>query len=243
MSSLTLYRVGPPTVGETWPARFRASRSTGGLGAGAYAFRDEEAAKRNEDEDWTNDGLFVLKDSLNSPIQPSTRDATDDLVRFSRGLALLAQQVHNGEYTFAEAKDEGADLRFTLGGGLNSNPAVGVGSTAFSRLALNVILNTPELRDKYGLDNEQMVVDAINAAESAYKAVNSQSTGSFWMVQGTQPINRLLYPDFDGVAPRDGAGGNTGYHGCVILKERVDACVGRNTDNFEEVDPSNPCWS
>jgi hypothetical protein len=50
---------------------------------------------------------------------------------------------------------------------------------------------------------------------------------------------------YDGVAPSDGAGGNTGRHGCVVFKQKVDECVGRTTESFEEV-PSetlNRCFA
>lgn len=229
-----LYRVGVPSIGETWPSRFSRRRSTGGLGSGVYAFRDRWAAKSNESGAGTNDGLFVLENAVENPIQPATRDATDSLVRLSRVLSMLAERARldaEDAITWERAFERGEFLSYSLTGGLGGTPGFGSGRS-ISSIAREVLFNTPELRDRYGYDTDEFVDDALRAAKQALERLSS---GSFWQQAGVQPINVLLYPEYDGVCPLDGAGGNTGMHGCVVFKERIDACVGHTTDTFEEI--------
>lgn len=245
---LTLYRVGDPSIGETWPRRFRHTRSTGGLGSGIFAFRDRSAAKRNESGEWTNDGLFELRDALSSPIQPRTRDATDNLVRLSRALALLSKQVNRTDYTFEDAKTtfrESGLLLYTLTGSLGGDPGVGTddASTSYGSTARDVLFNTPELRERYGFDTDEFVLDAIEATGRAHERALAAER-RYYDAAVPQPINELLWPDYDGVAPLDGAGGNMGMHGCLVFKQKVDQCLGRTTESKETVSAErlNACW-
>ena len=240
---VTLYRVGDPSIGEAWPARFRFNRSTGGLGTGVYAFREESAAKRNEGEEWTNDGVFEIPNAITSPVQPTTEDATESLVRLSRVMVLMVREVRAGEYTFDEAR--GGDFTyFNLTGGLFGDPQMGdFNDTPLRELLREAIWDTPELRAKYGYDQDEPRMDVIDAAEEAKRRVESSSE-AWWQSSGVQPINVWLYPEFDGVAPLAGAGGNTGQYGCVVFKERVDECVGRETKSNETVSAEKlvSCW-
>jgi hypothetical protein len=227
---LTLYRVGKPSIGEAWPARYSWSRSTGGIGTGVYMFRDKAAATGNIERVSPDKDLIVFDDALENPIQPRTQEATDALNRCGRVMALLASRAEIDEITFAEARDRGEMLRFSLGG----FDGEGFGSgEALSKPFRTVLFDTPELRDAYGYDIEGFVMDGIDAAEAALRDSDGRMDRT-----SVQPMNKLLYPEHDGVAPVDGAGGNIGQYGCVIFKEVVDKAVGRETESFEEVEPS-----
>lgn len=229
VDSLTLYRVGKPSIGEVWPERYSWSRSTGGIGTGVYMFRDESAATGNIERVSPEKDLYVFEDALENPIQPRTQEATDALNRCGRVMALLASRVDTDQMTFDEAREKGAMLRFSF----SSFGGVGFGSgDALSKPFRNVLFDTPELRDAYGYGTEEFVMDGIDAAEAAL----NDTEGTFDRTS-VQPMNKLLYPEHDGVAPVDGAGGNIGQYGCVIFKEVIDSAVGRVTESFEEVEP------
>lgn len=233
-----LYRVGTPSIGEVWPRRFDYGRSSGGLGTGVYAFRDREAAEQNIERSSPDKQLIVLRNALQNPVQPGSLDGTEELVRLSRYMALLAAEVRNGENTFADAIRNADSLRASFGG-IGRETGFGEGSSLSVR-AQRVLLDVPELGGKYEYESEPFIRDFIQATKTAEQARSGTIDPT-----ASQPINYLLYPEFDGVAPRDGAGGNTGKHGCVIFKERIDDCVGRETESFEEIPPGvvNACWS
>lgn len=235
---LDLYRVGTPSIGEVWPRRFSSDRRTGGLGTGVYAFRDREAAEQNIENSSPNKELVVLRNALETPIQPGSREATDSLVKLSRYMSLLASEVRGDQISFPDALERADSLRASLGG-IGREKGFGEGNS-LSVIANRVLLSTPELRVRYDYDTEPFLRDFIQATKTANQAAIGGDLDA-----ATQPINYLLYPEFDGVAPRDGAGGNTGTHGCVIFKERIDDCVGRVTDRFDQVsvDALNACWS
>ena len=235
---LDLYRVGTPSIGEVWPRRFDFGRSSGGLGTGVYAFRDREAAEKNIENTSPDKELVVLRNALENPVQPGALSGTEALVKLSRYMALLAAETRNGKNSFADAMREADSLRASFGG-IGREVGFGEGES-LSVLAQRVLLDTPELRVRYDYDTEPFLRDFIQATKTAEQSLSGLSDPA-----GTQPINYLLYPEFDGVCPRDAAGGNTGKHGCVVFKERVDDCVGRETESFEEVpaDVLNACWS
>lgn len=235
---LDLYRVGTPSIGEVWPRRFDFGRSSGGLGTGVYAFRDREAAEKNIENTSPDKQVVVLRNALQNAVQPGTLDGTEELVRLSRYMALLAAEVRNGENTFADAIENADSLRASFGG-IGRETGFGEGSSLSVR-AQRVLLDTPELGAKYEYSPEPFLRDFIQATKTAEQARSGLSDPT-----SVQPINYLLYPEFDGVAPRDGAGGNTGKHGCVVFKERIDDCVGRSTESFEQVSPDalNACFS
>ncbi len=236
---MDLYRVGEPTIGEVWRARFSYGRGSGGLGAGVYAFRDRSAAEDNIENTSPDKELIVLENALSNPIQPGTRDATDALVELSRYMDLLYTTDNSGEFTFEEAIDRGDSLRGSLKSTFGREIGFGSGD-ALSPKAQTVLLDTPELRTRYEYEPEPFLLDFIRATRRAAQADLSTIDGT-----AVQPINELLYPDFDGVAPRAGAGGNTGRHGCVVFKQKVDDCVGRETESFETVPATalNRCFS
>lgn len=225
---MDLYRVGAPSVGETWPRRFNFDRSTGGLGTGVYAFLDREAAEQNIKNSSPDSELIVLENAVESPIQPRTFEGTKNLVSLSRFMDLLYRYDKRGEYSFEEARDAGEKLQAS-DSTMFGTRGFGTGKR-LTRLATKVIYNVPELRDVYGYDSEALLADFVDATEEA--AADLPSTRE---KTGVQPINKLLYPRFDGVAPVDSAGGNTGKDGCVIFKERVDAAIGRETVGEESL--------
>lgn len=235
---LTLYRVGVPSIGEVYQRRFTYSRSSGGLGTGVYAFRDRQPAKSNISRSSPEDDLFVLEDALENPVQPTTSDATYQLVRLSRMYDLLRIQHEAGSYTYEKAVERGPIESVSLSGGLTGDPGWGEGSQAIGNPLREVLFNTPELRDLFGYDTDEFHEAWVDATRAA---ANQSGDSRTWV----QPINKLLWPEHDGVAPLDGAGGNSGRDGCVVFKQKVDDCVGRTTESFEEVsaDRLNQCWA
>lgn len=218
IDAISLYRVGTPTIGETFGRRWNASRDSGGLGTGVYAFTTREAAESNIKRSSPGRELVVLENALSSPVRPADFQATVALNDMSRELARAIARVQQGETTFREEQD---------------NP-----SSRLKRKARTVLFDTPELSDIYGFDRESFIEDAISAA-----ALTKQDAEVSRDRDVTQPLNRLLWPDFDGVAPR-GEAGESGAYGAVIFKEKVDECVGRETVLNEEIpgDTLNDCF-
>jgi hypothetical protein len=237
MAALTLYRVGTPSIGEGYMGRWRWTRGTGGLGTGVYAFRTEDAARENIQSSSPGRELVVLHDALDNPIQPTTLDATRNLNQMSRKVALLASLDRRGEYGINEAIEAPGETKVTTSP-WGDQSHVGNGSFLTSD-AFTVLLNTPELREEYGLDKEAFVRDFLKAATVASRRCEGFTSGAC-----VQPINELLHPRHDGVAPHVGAGGDSGDHGCVVFKEVVDDCVGHKTDQGEQVsgDRLNRCF-
>lgn len=214
----TLYRVGTPSIGETYGRRYNANRGSGGLGTGVYAFTTREAAESNVSNTSPDKEVFVIRNALVTPIRPADFQTTVALNDTSQEAARVISRVRDGQSTYAEEKE---------------NP-----TSRMRRKARSVLFDTPELRDRYGFDTEQFVGDWIEAAQTADQ-LQQEATGQ----TAVQPINLLLYPEFDGVYPR-GEAGESGTYGAVIFKERVDACVGRNTERSEEVpaETLNDCF-
>lgn len=226
--AMDLYRVGVPSVGEVYKTRFSWNRGTGGIGTGVYAFRDERAATENISSSSPDKQLYVLDDILDNPIQPSTLDATENIHKLSTYMAYLAVRDDMGEYTYEEALENADSLRARKPGGFGPD---GFGSgESLGSLAFRVLLSTPQLRNEYGVDEESFLRDFIEATRKAERMYNEGPPRT-----AVQPINVLLYPEFDGVAPQDGAGGNTGLWGCVVFKQVIDEMVGRNTTRGEKV--------
>lgn len=235
-----LWRKGEPSIGETWPRRFSHGRSTGGIGTGIYAFRTESAARRNANDDrFRDDGVFRLQNALERPIQPRTRDATETLNDFSRKLSLMAYSVYRDQITWERIEERGAHLSLTLTGGLGGDPRVGDGGDWLGSDLITLLGDTPELREQYGYDSDALAEAGIRAAKAAYNTL-----GGTWGGHQPQPLNHLLYPDFDGVYPYESAGGDSGQWGCVILVERVQECVNREFEFNDRVDAAtlNGCW-
>jgi len=213
-----LYRVGTPSIGETLGRRYNAGRSTGGLGTGVYAFTTREAAEENVEQSSPNKSVVVLRDALMSPIRPADYQTTVALNHTSQEAVRAITRVRGGETTYTEEKE-------------SPTPRM-------KRKARSVLFDTPELRDQFGFDTDKFVRAWIDAAEKADIA-KKQATGQ----TAVQPINLLLYPDFDGVYPR-GEAGESGTYGAVVFKEKVDKCVGRETKRSEEIpaETLNDCF-
>lgn len=236
--ALTLYRVGEPSIGEAYINRWTWSRSTGGIGTGVYAFRTREAAEDNIAMPHNDGPLYELEDALENPIQPPTMEATRELNKLSRKVDLISNLADQGKVDLEEVKDDPVLHPVALSTGFGRDSHLGNGDP-LNRHAFNVLLKTPELREKYGMDDKQFTADLIEAAQEARD--RCQGVGDKTCVQ---PINQLLWPDYDGVAPHSGAGGDTGQFGCVIFKEKIDQCVGP-TESFEEIAVSqlNRCFT
>jgi hypothetical protein len=227
-----LYRVGTPSVEETWGGRWNGYRSTGGLGTGIYAYRTQAAADSNTAKPGYPDEVLVLENAVENPIQPATFEATRALNDLSRKLALVAESVRNGAMTWEEAADRADTLTASISSFGPTEMGVGNGSYISSD-AHTVLLHTTELRSEYGLDDVEFVREAIRATRAAAERPQNGSGG-----RRPQPLNELLWPSYDGVAPHSGAGGDDGTYGCCILKQRVDECIGSVTRNSQEI-PAN----
>jgi len=252
---MDLWRVGVPSIGETWPKRFKHTRSTGGIGTGVYAFRDEQPARDNvarKPEGASGTEVFRLRNALQNPIQPTTEEATRVLNQLGRRMSLIAfemgrdEEVKRGRnMTWREVFDRGGYLSLTLHGGLGGDPRIGEGSSRLNKDFITLLGDTPELREKYGYSGDELAKDALEATKQALEDAQSKDN---WMMgrDGIQPMNYLLWPEFDGVAPKDGAGGNTGQFGCLILIEKIKQCVpGRDLGYNDRIDADvlNDCFS
>lgn len=250
---LDLWRVGVPSIGETWPRRFKHIRSTGGIGTGVYAFRDEEPARQNvagKPDDAANTDVFHLRNALKNPIQPVSKEATEILNRLGRRMSIIAFEMSRDEprgrdMTWGEVFDRGGFLSLTVHGGLGGDPRIGEGSSRLGRNFIDLLGDTPELREKYGYSSEELAEDALRATKQALEDSDVEA-GSLFDRDSVQPMNYLLWPEFDGVAPKDGAGGNMGKFGCLILIERIRQCVpSRDLGYNDRIDAGllNDCFS
>jgi len=238
--TMDLWRKGVPSIGETWPRRFYARRSTGGLGSGIYTFRTESAAKRNaNDRRFSPGDVFHLQNAVENPIQPRTEEATQLLNDFSRKLSLVASDVRRDRVTWERVEEQGSYLRLTLTGGLSGDPRVDDGNDSLGSDIITLLGDTPELRAKYGYDSDAFVQAAIQATKAANRNIDRGRNS-----HGSQPLNHLLYPDYDGVCPHEGAGGDKGQWGCVMLLERIQECVNRSLSYSDEVaaETLNTCF-
>lgn len=238
---MDLWRKGVPSIGETFPRRFTHKRSTGGIGTGIYNFRTESAAIRNANDQRfrSGDEVYRLENAVERPIQPQTEEATRILNYFSRKLALIVWSVHTDQVTWERVEERGSHLSLTLTGGLGGSPRVDDGSDWLGADLITLLGDTPELREKYSYDSDALVEDGIAAAKETYRALDGR-----WHVHEPQPLNLLLYPDFDGVCPYEDAGGDSGAWGCVILLERIQECVPGDYSYNDRIDAEtlNACW-
>jgi len=238
------WRVGVPSIGETWPRRFSHGRSTGGIGTGIYAFRDREAAERNvaNKPPEAKSEIFEIRNAVENPIQPTTIESTELLNRLGRRMALVAHGVAAGQADWDRVFERGEFLGVDITGGIGGDPRIDDGGKAFSSDFISLLGGIPELNEKYRYDTSELAMDALRATKEALEAVDGDARFS----EGPQPLNYLLWPEFDGVAPKDGAGGNIGKFGCNILIERVQECVTDRELEYNsriEADVLNRCFS
>lgn len=215
MGGLDLYRVGVPSIGETYGRRFTGSRDSGGLGTGVYAFTTMEAAKNNASDDQE---VFVLENALTNPIKPEDFQTTVALNDLGIEMARAAGRVRRDESTFPEERD---------------NP-----DRRLKRKARDVLFGTPELQSLYGFDTDEFVRSVISASALANQSLETERMGTIG-----QPMNHLLWPHFDGVYPK-GEAGESGTYGAVIFKSKIDDCVGRRTVRAAEIpaEELNACF-
>ena len=259
---MDLYRAGTPSIGEVWLRRFHSGRSTGGLGTGVYAFRTEDGAAGHVNRARSESGIFHLKNALDNPLQPSTLEATEELVDLSRAMSMFAERAIENPPDYDDAI-----ARIEDGNYVDVNPLGGI----FSERGFAEQMTFPDDPNEIGaevlwgsedvdrrdniqsmlrtifsdtpgfsiLDTEDFAIELIEATREAERRAKENPDAA------VQPINIALYPEYDGIAPLDGAGGNTGKHGCVMFKQKIDECVGRETESFEEIpaETLNDCFS
>lgn len=214
-TGLDLYRVGVPSIGETYGRRWTAARDSGGLGTGVYAFTTREAAESNADADQE---VYVLKNALSNPVRPEDFQTTVALNDMSVEMARAIERVRRDETTWPEERD---------------NP-----TSRMRRKAREFLFGTPQLQALYGFDTDEFVGDVISASALALQSLETEREGTVG-----QPINHLLWPEFDGVYP-EGEAGESGTYGAVIYKTKIDNCVGRRTERAEKIpaDTLNGCF-
>jgi len=234
-----LYRVGVPSIGEAYQSRWDWQRGSGGLGTGVYAFRTRTAAKQNIARASHTKQLYVLEDALSNPIQPTSRDATESLVRLSRKADLMAGLIAQDCVTLRRVKETPRSFPLSLSRRHTGCDRIGSGSPMTSE-ALDVLLHTPGLKARYSVDEAEMVRDLLDAAVEARRRCDGRMDKTC-----VQPVNLWLADEFDGIAPHSGAGGDEGRHGCVIFKEKIDRCVGQATEGFGEISAEvlNRCFA
>lgn len=206
--TLDLWRVGHPSVGETIDFRFNAGRGSGGWGTGVYAFRDyrpaHDNAQRNESE------VYELKSALENPYQPTTRDQSWAIHKFTVRLLKFAQR-HDPMEAAQKVEDE-----------LLYDPTFeesGFAGTTTEKSLLDPARDTG-MAGIWG-SADDMVAAGLRATAKAKRCVDRNGQGVC-----SQPINRMCWEaGIDGIAPHDGAGGNEGQIGCVIFKERIEECA------------------
>ena len=215
LDGLDLYRVGVPSIGETFGRRSTGSRGSGGLGTGVYAFTTLEAAEDNASGDQE---VFVLENALSNPIRPEDFQTTVALNDLGIEMARTVTRVRQDESSFPDERDD-PDSRL-------------------KRKARDVLFGTPELQSLYGFDTDEFVADVISASALAQQSLESEPEGTV-----AQPINHLLWPEFDGVYP-EGEAGESGTYGAVIYKTKIDECAGRRTERAEQIpaDTLNVCF-
>lgn len=244
---IDLFRVGEPSLGEMYLDRWAWSRGTGGYGAGVYAFRGREAAERNIEQASPGKELFVLRDALKNPLQPDELRGTTEINRFFRQLDRLRILQEQGLTSFDEVREktvEGESVKVNISTSVTGERVLETGQF-LTNTATAAILNTPELREKYGIGGRrEMVLEGLDAVQEAIRECRERIEAGKRKTC-VQPANKMFWPEFDGVCPEPGAGGNRGDFGCVVFKEKIDRCVGRETRSFEKVSAEllNKCFT
>lgn len=239
-SAITLYRVGFPSIGETYGRTWTWQRDTDGLGTGIYAFAAEDAADRNTVITGQADArIFTLPEALGNPVELRTYDAMVAFARFWRKCDRVRSLTEDDILTWDEAFDRAGTLPISLNRRRGGREAITMGGSIRST-AWDALMESPQLQEMFGLDAEEMTREGLRATRAASRNLDFGDRNA----TTTQPANHLLWPDYDGVYPHPGAGGNEGTWGCVIFKEKIDQCVGRETTQGEEVAVSElkPCF-
>lgn len=242
----TVYRVGLPRITEPWIRSFTSNRDTGGLGTGVYAYVSRSAAEEDVERARRNDRgateVYELTSAIDRPlvIIGDNEDRVRKFHKFSGLLSLIARRErddpgyidnfpddyedtlsinHRNFEWVNEPVDEGLFTRedpVTDTYSLVSFMTLRVGSRAFGD----------------GLDDQPVYEAALAACREA-AAQEGSSFNETWL----QPINYFLWPQFDGVYPTSGAGGDSNRWGACILKQKIDRCLGRVVESNEDLDP------
>lgn len=238
--AVDLWRKGVPSIGETYGTRWTSNRSTGGLGTGVYAFVSEEAARQNVEARDDDTEVYRLLDACERPLRPRNRGATVALNRLSRNLDRAVRAAYRGETTKATLLGLPHIQRPRGWAGKPQPVVTDRGGTSLRGLAREVYVSTPELAAEF-VDAEAFGVAMVEGAFEALAELKNASGRT-----AVQPINKALYPRYDGVVPTTEAGGADGQFGCVIFKERIDRCAGEgsNLAEFDTISASvlNRCF-
>lgn len=234
-SARSLYRVGPPRISDVWINSFTASRGSGGLGTGVYAYASREGAE--------TDGAYLsgkfpvstypnaLRDPLVlSPDSDRPHEPAYRLHDISRVLDLIGRRHRQTEGDYISTlPDDIREFDPYRDDDYPDKSYVRKFSVNLSWLSLQLPVG-----DHFGTYDEDRVWTLARQAcrEAAAQSGSPHTDRSF-----SQPINYLLGPQFDGVYLHPRAGGDSNKWGCVIFKEQVDACVGRETQQDEDLDP------
>lgn len=241
----TLYRVGPPRISDVWLRSFTASRGSGGLGTGVYAYVSEEGARGDSSSvanpnrsRRTPQPVIALRGALKNPliISEDRGDGVQRLNDASRFLSSLARtERQEGEdpiqaYRSGRVSEDRAPEGVSGPGRMDS-----IRDAAF---AFFLLTNGQTEGTFLPRDVDGWVDHLLEACRKA--ALQQGDKGRF-----IQPTNIALHDAFDGVYPLPDAGGDSNKWGAVIFKQEIDRCVGRETKNNEEVDADrlNDCFA
>jgi hypothetical protein len=243
----TLYRVGKPRITETWIGRYNHNRGTGGLGTGVYAYATKAGATNDSDSHAAggDQPVITLRDALADPLVITGPDRAPVRVNyFSRALSYIGQRQRNDpDYverlrreTMPDDPDDPGVLVF---------PQRKFEPHMPERLAKYLSDHIHTMSLMLPTDGPWGAHDMIGVWETALDACESAARDCVDSDDGcSQPINHLLYPEYDGWYFTSHARGDSNTYGCVILKERIDECLGRHTGEGEVLDPEelNACF-
>lgn len=237
----TLYRVGTPRISDTWQSSFTASRGSGGLGTGVYAYASESGARTDtsavanpDRRDRIPQPVIALRGALRNPLVLSSRQDGPgicfDVNYASQFLSLLASNPDDIE-AYRGRADSGDPVRSAYEDLRTDN--LREAAEGFESWTRGQREDTFLPRDVDGW--ETRLLDACE------EAARQQGEREGWV----QPINFALRGVYDGLYPVAENGGDSNRWGAVVFKRKVDRCVGRETVNNEEVDPDvlNDCFA
>lgn len=244
----TLYRVGEPSIGETYVNRWSYTRSSGALGTGVYAFVTRESAEANLNRLHSDGGrsLHVIKNALRKPLVIDNFEGLVALNKFCRDADFASTMLLLGEFSSDELPTRrGVDglMVDRLGGfGRQNSPSVGEGrGTDIVDRARDVQRAIPQLA-RVGTP-ERLATEFITRGRNLRERRKELPQDRKRAVN--QPLNDIFYPQFDGIYPTPDSGGDNGTWGACIWKQRVEECVEKELSSFETVESSvlNVCFA
>ena len=237
----TVYRVGDIVLTEVWIRSFSIDRGSGGLGTGLYAYATPggvEAAQANDIAGAASDDVYELPGILENPLfvgkhlNGRDRKYTHRVHDFAGILSVIARREAASSGYIDNFPEEEADL------------------AALSHKTSEWV-NKPE--GTFG--RQDPVTDLYNAVsqvsrllgegaqetyERALAACREAARQDIDVVDGSmlQPLNFMLYPEYDGLYPAPSAGGDSNKWGVCVFKQRIDDLLGRDVPVEEPIAPS-----